>query len=178
KMPACRRTSSYKVSRFFHARLINASLDQEDQTGGSQNHQTGNPDQTNPPETPPTQATPAQTNPPQASSPQAPSTTSPDHTNDQTGSNSNNQSQAVNAQSNPDQQQRIQDEIDVVQNRNTPFADIGDAASGRAGDPGIDRLIVEEGTVGGSVTSLDKIRFSTYAKGLYLFSGTPNGQSK
>ena len=171
KMPACRRTSSYKVSRFFHARLMNASLDQQDQTGRTQNNQAENPD------------------PAQASSPQAPSTANPDHTNqDQTGPNpnntnqqdglnSNNQNTAANTQSNPDQQQ-IQDEIDVVQNRNTPFADIASAASGRAGDSGIDRLIVEEGTVGGSVTSLDKVRFSTYAKGLYLFSGTPNGQSK
>jgi hypothetical protein len=165
-------------------------LDQQDQSGGAQNNQSGNSDQTNPSQTSPARATSAQTNPPQASSPQTPSTASPDHTNQdqtglnannsnqQTGPNSNNQNPPASPQSNPDQPQQIQDEIDVVQNRNTPFADIGNAASGRTGDPGIDRLIVEEGIVGGSVTSLDKVRFSTYAEGLYLFSGTPNGQSK
>jgi tetratricopeptide (TPR) repeat protein len=73
---------------------------------------------------------------------------------------------------------QIQGEIDVVQNRNTPFGEVGDSASGRTGDTGIDRLIVEEGTLGGSVTGADKARFSVLAHGLYLYSGTPNGQSK
>ncbi|HEX6804117.1 MAG TPA: cellulose synthase subunit BcsC-related outer membrane protein [Terriglobales bacterium] len=81
-------------------------------------------------------------------------------------------------QNNGEQQQRIQDEIDVVQDRNTPFTDIGSVASGRAGDPGFDRLIVEDGIIGGSATAWNRLRLTALAHGLYLYSGTPNGQSK
>jgi cellulose synthase operon protein C len=79
---------------------------------------------------------------------------------------------------NPKKEQQIQDEIDVVQNRNTPFVNFGDIASGRAGDPGIDRLIVEDGVIGGSVTANNEVRFGVEAHGIYLFSGTPDGRSK
>ena len=89
-----------------------------------------------------------------------------------------NQDGAVNPQTSPEKQEQIQDEIDVVQNRNTPYGDIGSNASGRAGDLGIDRLIVEDGFVGGSVVGGNAIRLDVKAHGVYLFSGTPTGQSK
>jgi tetratricopeptide (TPR) repeat protein len=79
---------------------------------------------------------------------------------------------------NPQKEQQIQDEIDVVQNRNTPFVDLGDVASGRAGDPGIDRLIIEDGILGASVTANNEVRFGLEAHGIYLYSGTPDGHSK
>ena len=79
---------------------------------------------------------------------------------------------------NPQKEQQIQDEIDVVQNRNTPFVNFGDVASGRAGDAGIDRLIIQDGVIGGSVTANNQVRFGLEAHGLYLFSGTPDGRSK
>src|SRR5579864_2058593 len=186
KMPACRQTSGYNLQLRSHgARLINASFieqDGGDQPGGAQGTQPAT-DQTTQPAAPqpnPPQANPAPSNPPATTPDQAsPNQTSPSQNNpNQTNPNSGTQNDAAKAEANPDQQQRIQDEIDVVQDRNTPFADIGDAVSGRAGDAGIDRLIVEEGTLGGSATALDKVRFTTDVKGLYVFSGTPNGQSK
>ena len=81
-------------------------------------------------------------------------------------------------QSSAAKQERIQDEIDVVENRNTPFTDIGSMVSGRAGDPGIDRLIVEDGILGGSATAWNRLRLTVLAHGLFLYAGTPNGQSK
>lgn len=71
----------------------------------------------------------------------------------------------------------IQDEIDVVQNRNTPFVGIGDVVSGRTGDPGFGRLIVEDGAMSSFYTATDKVRFGVEGHGVYLFSGTPNGSS-
>src|SRR5207245_2406 len=97
----------------------------------------------------------------------------------QSNTDQNNANQdSVNPQANSEKQQQIQDQIDVVQNRNTPFGDVGSAATGRAGDAGIDRLIIEDGTVGGSVSAGNMVRFGVEAHGVYLFSGTPNGQSK
>jgi cellulose synthase operon protein C len=79
---------------------------------------------------------------------------------------------------NPQKEQQIQDEIDVVENRNTPFIDLGTIGSGRTGDAGIDRLIIEDGVIGGFVTANNQVRFGLEAHGIYLFSGTPDGRSK
>ena len=92
--------------------------------------------------------------------------------------NDANRPAAVNPQTSPEKQQEIQDEIDVVQNRNTPFADVGSNSSGRAGDLGIDRLVIEDGFAGGSVVGGNTVRLDVAAHGLYLFSGTPTGRSK
>jgi cellulose synthase operon protein C len=75
------------------------------------------------------------------------------------------------------QEGRIQDEIDVVQNRNTPFSGFGDAVTGRTGDPGFGRLIIEDGALSDSITYANKVRFAIEAHGVYLFSGSPNGGS-
>jgi len=88
------------------------------------------------------------------------------------------QDDTVRVQPDEERTEQLQDEIDVVQNRNTPFGDVGNTASGRAGDPGIDRLIIEDLSLGGSVTGGDTVRVSVAAHGLYAFSGAPNGQSK
>jgi tetratricopeptide (TPR) repeat protein len=71
----------------------------------------------------------------------------------------------------------IQDEIDVVQNRNTPFVAATDVASGRTGDAGFGRLIVEDGSMSDFYTASNKVRFGIGGHGVYLFSGTPNGSS-
>jgi Tfp pilus assembly protein PilF len=72
---------------------------------------------------------------------------------------------------------QIQDEIDVVQNRNTPFLGAGDTVSGRTGDPGFDRLIVEDGGTSDAFTLDNQVRIGVEGHGVYLFSGTPNGSS-
>jgi tetratricopeptide (TPR) repeat protein len=72
---------------------------------------------------------------------------------------------------------QIQDEIDVVQNRNTPFLGAGDVVSGRTGDAGFDRLIIEDGATSDAFTIDNKVRIGVEAHGVYLFSGTPDGSS-
>jgi len=149
-MPACRQTISYRMPEDFHVQLVSANLDdQENASPNGANQSNGN------------QSNPSQANPNQSN----------------TDQNNANQD-SVNPQANAEKQQQIQDQIDVVQNRNTPFGDVGSAATGRAGDAGIDRLIIEDGTVGGSVSAGNMVRFGVEAHGVYLFSGTPNGQSK
>jgi cellulose synthase operon protein C len=157
QVPACRQTSSHKTPELRVVKLIAASYEQQDdasQNDANQASQTGatpsNGNQNS-------QTTPAQDN----AAPQ-----------------SANQDGAVNPQTSPEKQEQIQDEIDVVQNRNTPYGDIGSNASGRAGDLGIDRLIIEDGFAGGSVVGGNAVRLDIKAHGLYLFSGTPNGRSK
>jgi tetratricopeptide (TPR) repeat protein len=71
----------------------------------------------------------------------------------------------------------IQDEIDVVQNRNTPFVASTDAVGDRTGDAGFDRLIVEDGAMSSFYTASNQVRFGIEGHGVYLFSGTPNGSS-
>jgi Flp pilus assembly protein TadD/lipopolysaccharide biosynthesis regulator YciM len=71
----------------------------------------------------------------------------------------------------------IQDEIDVVQNRNTPFVAASDIVSGRTGDAGFSRLLVEDGAMSSFYTASDTVRFGIEAHGVYAFSGTPNGSS-
>jgi len=92
--------------------------------------------------------------------------------------NENAAASAANLQNNAERQQQIQDEIDAVQNRNTPYSEFANAVSGRAGDPGFNRLIVEDSSLGGSITGANTVRLSVFARGLYLASGTPDGRSK
>ena len=189
RMPACRQSISYSYAmpEDFHVKLVSATWEDEGAAGETQDAQSGttaapNQNQQNPPagtsQTPPAQSQPAT---PLPNQPQASPDQQTQPTQNQPAPQEQNQpasADTTNPQTEHKDQQRIQDEIDVVQNRNTPFAEIGDDATGRAGDPGIDRLIINEGTVGGSVTGLDRVRLTTMAKGIYLFSGSPNGQSK
>ena len=156
QVPACRQTTSYNIPQHIRLKLVRTSYEEQgdaSENGTNQTAQTGaapsNGNQNS-------QSTPAQDN----AAPQ-----------------STNQN-AANPQTSPEKQEQIQDEIDVVQNRNTPYGDIGSNASGRAGDPGIDRLIIEDGFAGGSVVGGNAVRLDVAAHGLYLFSGTPNGRSK
>jgi hypothetical protein len=77
----------------------------------------------------------------------------------------------------PKEEQKTQDEIDIIQNRNTPFVGMDDATGGRTGDAGFDRLIIQDGALGSSGTINDKVRLGVEAHGVYLFSGTPNGST-
>jgi Tfp pilus assembly protein PilF len=72
---------------------------------------------------------------------------------------------------------QIQDEIDVVQNRNTPFMGAADLASGRTGDLGFDRLIIEDGATTDAYAINNEVRLGVEGHGVYLFSGTPTGTS-
>jgi tetratricopeptide (TPR) repeat protein len=74
-------------------------------------------------------------------------------------------------------EQGIQDEIDVVQNRNTPFTGLGNAVTGRTGDPGFSRLITEDGAVSDSITFANRVRMTVEGHGVYLQGGRPDGGS-
>jgi tetratricopeptide (TPR) repeat protein len=73
--------------------------------------------------------------------------------------------------------QRIQDEIDVVANRNTPFVGIAFPVTSRVGDPGLNRLIVQSDVASGSATLGNAVRLGVEALILNLYSGTPDGRS-
>lgn len=72
---------------------------------------------------------------------------------------------------------QVQDELDVVQNRNAPFAAIGTPITARSGSPGIDRLIARDSVLSGSATIDDVVRLDVALRAIDLNSGTPDGQS-
>ena len=76
-----------------------------------------------------------------------------------------------------EQTDEIEDDIDVVRNRNTPFGSVGVAFGGRAGDPGISRLIVRDVTPSGSATASNTVRFGIDVHSLTLTTGSPDGLS-
>ena len=151
RMPACRQTTSYLRPRRTRLKLVSATYyerEDESQSDGGRNSGSQN-DQAS--------ATPSNV--------------------DLSTALLDVVASGINPEPTPKAQERLQDEIDVVQNRNTPYSELGSIASGRAGDAGIDRLIIEDGVVGGSVTGGDRVRVSVLAHGLYLLSGTPDGGS-
>jgi len=77
----------------------------------------------------------------------------------------------------PQEQQRTQDEIDIIRNRNTPFVSVDDTTGGRTGDPGFNRLIIQDGALGSWGPINNRVRLGFEAHSVYLFSGTPNGNS-
>ena len=72
---------------------------------------------------------------------------------------------------------RIQDELDVVQHRNTPFANIGGPVTSRTGSRGIDRLVSRDAVAGGSVTIGNVVRVGVAVHAIDLNSGIPDGRS-
>ena len=182
--PACRQTTSYLMPKDLHLRLVSANYEEQapvNQNGAQPNapaaqdsSQPASTEQSGENQNSGTQTDPA----PPTANPPSPNQNSADQNSTHAAANAPNPDNPASSEATPEKQQQIQDEIDVVENRNTPYAMIDDAASGRAGDPGIDRLIIEDGMVGGSVVGGNRVRLSTQAEGLYLFSGTPNGQSK
>ncbi len=73
--------------------------------------------------------------------------------------------------------QSIRDEIDVVAHRNTPFVGVGGPLTIRVGDPGIDRLIVQDGQADASVALGDRVRLGVAAHLVSLQTGAPDGRS-
>jgi len=75
------------------------------------------------------------------------------------------------------QEEQMQDEVEAVDNRNTPVISAGGVGSGRVGDPGIDRLIISDTLMGGAYTASNKVRLGVEGHGVYAYSGTPDGSS-
>ena len=126
--------------------------------------------QTPPAQPPPTQTPQSQTPEPRAPQPTTPATSADDRAPSDSGS-------AAQVTQQGEQTEEIENDIDVVKNRNTPFASGGFVFSGRAGDPGLSRLIVRDVTPGGSVTFGNAVRVGIDVHSLTLTSGTADGVS-
>lgn len=75
------------------------------------------------------------------------------------------------------QEEKMQDEVEAVENRNTPLVNFGGVGTGRIGDPGFDQLIIGDILLGGVYTAADRVRFGIEGHGIYAYSGTPDGGS-
>jgi tetratricopeptide (TPR) repeat protein len=76
-----------------------------------------------------------------------------------------------------EQEQEIQDEVDAVENRNTPVISVGGLGAGRVGDPGFDQLVIADTLLGAAYTASDRVRFGVEGHAVYASAGTPNGSS-
>jgi cellulose synthase operon protein C len=75
------------------------------------------------------------------------------------------------------QEQQIGDEVEAVDNRNTPIVTTGGVGTGRIGDPGFDQLIVADTLLGSAYTANNRVRLGVEAHGVFANSGTPDGSS-
>lgn len=73
--------------------------------------------------------------------------------------------------------QQIEDQLDAVTNRNSPFAGFASPITFRKGDRGVNRLIARDRVVSGSVTVFDAVRAGVDVHFMHLDSGTPDGSS-
>ena len=74
-------------------------------------------------------------------------------------------------------EQQMADEVEAVDDRNTPVINTGSVGTARLGDPGIDQLIISDTLLGGAYTASNRVRVGVEAHGIYAFSGTPDGSS-
>jgi cellulose synthase operon protein C len=74
-------------------------------------------------------------------------------------------------------EQQMEDEVEAVDDRNTPVFTTGGVGTGRVGDAGIDRLIIGDTLLGGAYTASNQMRVGVEAHGVYAYSGTPDGSS-
>jgi tetratricopeptide (TPR) repeat protein len=76
-----------------------------------------------------------------------------------------------------EQEQQMQDEVDAVENRNTPVIGAGGTGAGRVGDPGFDQLMIADTLLGTAYTASDRVRLGVEGHAVYASAGTPNGSS-
>jgi hypothetical protein len=76
-----------------------------------------------------------------------------------------------------EQEEQMQDEVDAVENRNTPVFGAGGTGAGRVGDPGFDQLMVADFLLGGAYTASDRVRFGVEGHIVHASAGTPSGSS-
>jgi tetratricopeptide (TPR) repeat protein len=73
------------------------------------------------------------------------------------------------------EEHQMEDEVEAVDDRNTPLVTTGDTGTGRVGDAGIDRLVINDSVVRAAYTVNDRVRFAVEGHGVYAYSGTPDG---
>jgi len=72
----------------------------------------------------------------------------------------------------------IQDQLASIEGRNTPYLGTGDMVQGRSGQPGFDRMLIQQAQMEASATIGDAIRVAVIAKPTYIESGTGTGLPK
>ena len=142
----------FSVARKPKARLLYAAFQEPQQPEPPQQQPEPKQPQQQPQPSPPTQTQQLQ-QPPQTAQPQTPQ-----------------------PQQQP-QEEEMEDEVEAVQNRNTPVTTTGGVGTGRIGDPGIDQLIIGDMLLGSAYTSSNRVRLGIEAHGVFAFSGTPDGSS-
>lgn len=75
------------------------------------------------------------------------------------------------------QEQQMEDEVEAVDDRNTPVITTGDTGYGRVGDAGIDRLVINDSVVRAAYTASNRVRFALEVHGLFAYAGTPDGSA-
>ena len=73
------------------------------------------------------------------------------------------------------EENQMEDEVEAVDDRNTPLITTGDTGTGRVGDAGIDRLVINDSVVRAAYTFSNRVRFAVEGHGVYAYSGTPDG---
>ena len=73
------------------------------------------------------------------------------------------------------EEHQMEDEVEAVDNRNTPVITTGYLGTGRVGDAGIDRLVINDSFVRAAYTISNRVRFAVGVHGLFASSGTPDG---
>ena len=81
----------------------------------------------------------------------------------------------------PDKQQgerqEIEDEINAVHSRNTPFFGAGTVVTSRSGTVGFDRALTEQGNVTGNFMLGNSLRVGVEFKPTFIYAGQPDGTS-
>lgn len=73
------------------------------------------------------------------------------------------------------EEQQMEDEVEAVDDRNTPVISVGAKGTGRVGDAGIDRLVINDSFVRAAYTFSNSVRFALEGHGVFAYSGTPDG---
>jgi tetratricopeptide (TPR) repeat protein len=71
----------------------------------------------------------------------------------------------------------LENEIKAIDSRNSPLFGTGGSITGRTGEEGYERLILQEAELQASAVVGDRIRVAVIARPTYLDAGTPDGQS-
>ena len=71
----------------------------------------------------------------------------------------------------------VEDELASIDSQFSPYVGSGAVLSGRAGQPGFDRLITQESNLEASTTVDDQVRITAVVKPVFLDSGSPDGQA-
>ncbi|HEV2326097.1 MAG TPA: cellulose synthase subunit BcsC-related outer membrane protein [Terracidiphilus sp.] len=75
------------------------------------------------------------------------------------------------------EEEQMEQESEAVEDRNTPVISFGDTGSGRVGDAGIDRLVINDSVVSATYTASNSVRFAVEGHGVIAYSGTPDGSA-